>query len=400
MTLETKAHTDMDVKTALGDILYTFEQFKEANDARLEAIERRGDSDPLLKEKIDRIDSALSRQQNHIERLSAAGSRPPLGTADGGMGPSDAKQAFDGYMRAGALAAPELKAIAASDSDGAVIAPEETASLIDARLRDVSPIRQIATVRQISANTYRKPMPTTAFGAGWAGETANRPETTTPTIQPLDFPAMELYAMPATTQTLLDDAVVDVSEWIADEVQTEFAVQESAAFVAGDGVAKPRGFRDYPTAVDASRTATQLGVVNAGGAAVTGDDLIELTYTVEQSYRQNGRFIVSRGTASAIRKLKDVDGNYLWSPGLSAGQPSTLIGFPVTESEDMPEIGASARPIAFGDFRRGYLIVDRAGIQVLRDPYSAKPYVLFYITKRVGGGVQDFNAIKFLQMPA
>lgn len=399
MTLETKAHIDTDLKSAMGDLLYTFEQFKSENDARLASLEEKGSDDPLTSEKLSRIDAALSRQQEAINALSTQQARPPLG-GESHLPISEAKAAFDSYVRFGTPVAPEVKAIAASDSDGGVIAPVETATTINSALKSISPIRQIATVREISGQIYRKPLMTSDFGVGWVGEASSRPQTGTPSIAALDFPAMELYAMPATTQALLDDSVVDVGQWIADEVQAEFASQESAAFVAGDGVNKPRGFLDYNTAADDSRTASELGTISSAGAAITGDDLIDLVYTLGQTYRGNGRFIMNRQTAATVRKLKDSDGNYLWAPGLAAGQPSTLMGFGVIESEDMPDAASGATPIAFGDFARGYLIVDRAGINILRDPFSAKPYVLFYTTKRVGGGVQDFAAIKFLEMSA
>ncbi|MEM9421177.1 MAG: phage major capsid protein [Pseudomonadota bacterium] len=399
MTLETKAQMNGEIKSAMQDLLYTFESFKNANDERLSALEERGAADPLLNEKVERLNHAVDEQKTALHRVTAIAGRPALDNA-AAEPVSEAKSAFDAYVRAGIMTAPEAKSISASDSDGGIIAPEETAQLIDSGLRTISPMRQIATVRQISGNTYRKPVSTAAYGSGWVGETGARPETTTPSLQALDFPAMELYAMPATTQVLLDDAIVDVGQWIADEVQSEFAAQESKAFIAGDGINKPAGILSYTTAPDASRSFDEVGTVASAGASILGDDLIDLVYTLEQSYRANGRFIMNRQTAAAVRKLKDSDGNYLWAPGLAAGQPSTLLGYPVTESEDMPDTGNGATPIAFGDFGRGYLIVDRAGIQVLRDPFSAKPYVLFYTTKRVGGGIQDFNAIKFLEMSA
>lgn len=399
MTIETKAHTDRADEATLNDLLYTFETFKKENDDRLQTIERRGAADPLVEEKLDRLSQKMADQQSALERVTAVSARPDLDHA-APIPVSEAKRAFDTYMRSGVMASPEAKSIAASDADGGLVAPTETAQRIDTALRAISPIRQIASVRQISANSYRKPVATAGFGAGWVGETATRPETSTPALQALDFPAMELYAMPATTQVLLDDAVVDIDQWIADEVQAEFAAQESAAFIAGDGINRPKGILAYTTAPDATRAFDELGTIASAGATVTGDDLIDLVYTLDQSYRNNGRFIMSRQTASAIRKLKDTDGNYLWAPGIAAGQPATLMGYPVTESEDMPAIGLGATPIGFGDFTRGYLVVDRAGINVLRDPFSAKPYVLFYTTKRVGGGVQDFAAIKFLQMSA
>jgi HK97 family phage major capsid protein len=216
---------------------------------------------------------------------------------------------------------------------------------------------------------------------------------------------MELYAMPAASQTLLDDAVVDVEQWLADEVQGEFAAQETNAFVNGDGVSRPRGFLSYTNVAEAVRTGSEIGYLATGAAgafaaANPADTLLDLIYAPKQAFRANGRFVMNRKTLSMVRKFKDADGNYLWQPALAAGAPSTLFGYPVTEAEDMPDIGANAYPIAFGDFARGYLIVDRQGVRILRDPYSAKPYVLFYTTKRVGGGVQNFDAIKLLKFAA
>jgi HK97 family phage major capsid protein len=213
---------------------------------------------------------------------------------------------------------------------------------------------------------------------------------------------MELYAMPAASQTLLDDSVVDIEQWLADEVQAEFAAQEGAAFINGDGVAQPKGFLDYTIVAEGTQAFGELGFIAtgvSGGFAATdpADKLLDLIYTPKQAYRANGRFVMNRSVVGAVRKFKDADGNYLWQPALEAGKPATLLGYPVTEAEDMPDIGANSHSIAFGDFQRGYLVVDRQGVRVLRDPYTAKPYVLFYTTKRVGGGVQDFDAIKLLK---
>jgi HK97 family phage major capsid protein len=198
---------------------------------------------------------------------------------------------------------------------------------------------------------------------------------------------MELYAMPAATQTLLDDAVVDIDRWISEEVEAAFAEQESTAFVKGDAW-------DWG----------KLGAVHAGGAAFPAEDpsdvLVDLIYALKAGYRQNASFVMNRKTQSAIRRFKEDNGQYLWAPPASLGQAATLMGFPVVEAEDMPDIAANNCAIAFGDFERGYLVVDRAGLRVLRDPYSAKPYVLFYTTKRVGGGVQDYAAIKLLKFAA
>jgi HK97 family phage major capsid protein len=254
----------------------------------------------------------------------------------------------------------------------------------------------------VTAAVYKKPFAITGPQTGWVGETAARPETTAPTLAEMQFPAMELYAMPAATQTLLEDAAVSIDQWIAEEVQAAFAEQEGTAFVTGDGTNKPRGFLDYTKVADASWSWGNLGYVATGAAGAfpasnPSDVLIDLVYSLKAGYRQNANWVMNRKTQAEVRKLKDADGNYLWQPAATADGRASLIGFPVTEAEDMPDIGADAFAVAFGDFRRGYLIVDRIGVRILRDPYSAKPYVLFYTTKRVGGGVQDFDAIKLLK---
>jgi HK97 family phage major capsid protein len=380
-----------------------FEEFKAANDARLAALEaKRGDV--LLEEKVGRIDKALAEQKSLIERAALAGRRPGL-AADAPA--SEHKSAWHAYLRRGDVAALmqfEAKALSVgSDPDGGYIAPPELDRMIEARLRQASPMRAIATVRTTGANVFKKPISLTAAGVGWVSETGPRPQTNTPTLAMLDFPTAELYANLAATQTLLDDSFVNLEDWIATEVEDAFAGQERAAFVSGDGVDKPKGFLAYDLVAEAAHVWGKIGYIATGvdgGFATTNpvDKLIDLVYTPRTEFRHNARFVMNRKTVSAVRKLKDGDGNYIWSPG--EGGDATLLGYPITEIEDMPDIAANAAAIAFGDFARGYLIVDRAGVRVLRDPYSAKPYVLFYVTKRVGGGVQNFDAIKALRLSA
>jgi HK97 family phage major capsid protein len=221
----------------------------------------------------------------------------------------------------------------------------------------------------------------------------------------LEFPAADLYASPAATQALLDDAFVNLDEWLAAECEDAFAAQETDAFVNGNGTNKPKGFLSYTKVADASQAWGEIGFVLSGAAggfhATTPvDRIIDLIYAPKAQYRANGRFVLNRRTAAQIRKFKDADGNYIWSPATAPGAPATLLGYPVTEIETMPDVGANSFALAFGDFAKGYLIVDRAGVRVLRDPYSAKPYVLFYTTKRVGGGVQNFDAIKLMKFAA
>ena len=402
------AGTGAEAQGALEDLARAFDAFKAENDARLGRIERRSGADPLTEEKLARIDAALEQARTRLDRLSLDRARPPLlaGPAPRDGLAEEHKAAFDLYVRAGesgGLKGLEAKALSAgSGPDGGYLLPETVERAVLRRLAERSPIRAIAGQRTISGGLYKRAVATAAPGAGWVAETAPRPETAGPGLSEIAFPAMELYAMPAATQTLLDDAVVDLDAWLADEVETAFAEQESVAFVTGNGVSRPRGFLAYDTVANAAWVPGKLGCVGTGAAgafpnAAPADVLIDLVYALPGGYRQNAGFVMNRRTQAVIRKLKDGDGNYLWQPPAAAGTPATLMGFPVTEAEAMPDIAAGSLAVAFGDFRRGYLVVDRAGLRVLRDPYSAKPYVLFYTTKRVGGGVQDFAAIKLLK---
>ena len=397
-----------DARAALDELARAFESFKATNDTRLGQIESRIGPDVLTEEKLARIDAALDQARTRLDRISLDRARPPL---LGGPAPRDAaakehKAAFDLYVRAGesgGLKGLESKAMqAGSGPDGGYLVPETIEREVLRRLSDLSPIRAIAGQRTISGGQYKRAVATGAPAAGWVAETAPRPETDGPALAEIAFPAMELYAMPAATQTLLDDAVVDIDAWLADEVETAFAEQEGVAFVTGNGISRPKGFLAYETVANAAWVPGKIGFVGNGAAGAfagtnPADALIDLVYALKGGYRQNAGFVMNRRTQSTIRKLKDGDGNYLWQRPTAADRPATLMGFPLTEAEAMPDIAANSLAVAFGDFRRGYLVVDRAGLRVLRDPYSAKPYVLFYPTKRVGGGVQDFTAIKLLK---
>lgn len=409
MSMENKAAgLDQDIRGAMHEFLNVFEDFKSANDERLETLEAKSQDDIVLREKIDRINDAVGEQKAAVDRLALKNSRPHL---HGGarVEPDARKAAFQRYMRVGdatAVAALEAKALNTStDGEGGYLTPHEVERMITAAVKDISPIRQIASIREIGGNIFRKPVSLGDGVAGWVAETDDRAETSAPTLTAIDFPTMELFAMPAASQTLLDDSIVDIDQWLADEVQTEFAVQESRAFVSGNGTSAPKGFLSYPIAQDDNRSENQLGYIATGTdgdfpASNPSDILLDLIYAPKQAYRANGRFVMNRSVVGQLRKFKDADGNYLWQPNQEPGQPARLLGYSVTEAEDMPDIDNDAHAIAFGDFRRGYLIVDRVGTRVLRDPYSAKPYVLFYTTKRVGGGVQDFDAIKVLKFAA
>jgi HK97 family phage major capsid protein len=407
MPMETKSAPGeyLDLKDAFGEFMATFEAFKESNDEKLTQLEGRMGADTLTSEKVDRISHALDEQKRAIDNLALKKIRPTLGR-DGRVMPSEHKGAFDAYMRSGddrQLRALDAKAMSyGSGQDGGYLVPAETETEIGKRLSTLSPIRSIASVRQVSSAVLKKPFSVSGPAVGWVAETDARPQTNTATLAELQFPTMELYAMPAATASLLEDAVVDLDQWISTEVEAAFAEQEGAAFISGDGTAKPKGFLSYTTVAEASWAWGKIGYTLTGvagelPATSPSDILIDTVYSLKAGYRQNANWVMNRRTQAAIRKLKDADGNYLWQPPSAVGQRALLMGFPLVEAEDMPDIDDDATPIAFGDFGRGYLVVDRAGVRVLRDPYSAKPYVLFYTTKRVGGGVQDFDAIKLLK---
>jgi HK97 family phage major capsid protein len=406
--LETKAGMPAEALVTHAEMLRAFEEFKSANDER-EGARR---ADVLLEEKVARIDAALDQQVRRLDEIVLKSARPQLGAqfdAARTQSQLEHKVAFEAYIRSGesaGLRALEVKAMAVgSNPDGGYLVPTEVEHEIGQRLAAISPIRSIAGIREISGNVYKKPFMTAGPASGWVGEEDARTQTAGPTLAELSFPAMELYAMPAATSALLEDAAVNIDEWIAQEVEQVFAQQEGAAFVTGDGNDKPKGFLGYTAVANASWSWGNIGYVATGEAGAfpatdPSDTLIDLVYAVKAGYRQNGSFVMNRKTQSTIRKFKDESGAYLWQPPSAAGGRATLITFPVIEAEDMPDIAANSFSVAFGDFRRGYLVVDRQGVRVLRDPYSAKPYVLFYTTKRVGGGVQDFDAIKLLKFAA
>ena len=406
--LETKALTSAETTPLYDEMMRSFEALKAVNDEQLAAMARR---DVLLEEKAARIDAALTRK---LDELNLKAARPRLGGEGASRGARSAdaiehKAAFESYVRCGesaGLRALETKALSVgSNPDGGYLVPEEVETVIGARLASISPIRAISSVRTVSGNVYKKPFMTSGPAVGWVGETDAPATTASPTLAELSFPAMELYAMPAATATLLEDSAVNIDQWLAAEVEMAFATQEGAAFVNGDGTNKPTGFLHQTIVAESAWAWGKLGYIATGVAgafdsSAPTDALIDLVYALKAGYRQNGTFVMNRRTQSAIRKLKDDDGQYLWQPPAQGGGRSTLMNFPVVEAEDMPDIAANAYAIAFGDFARGYLVVDRAGVRVLRDPYSAKPYVLSYTTKRVGGGVQDFDAIKLLKFAA
>ena len=405
--LENKAGagTSGDTEGLVTQLMGAFEEFKRTNEGRLGELERRGSADALTEEKLGRLNLALDSAKAAIDRANLERARPRLEASGPAGGRPDAgdeyKDAFAAYVKRG-----EEKALSVGvPGDGGYLVPSETDTEITRLMAALSPIRSIASVRQVSTAVYKKPVTTTGPATGWVAETDARSTTNSQVIDALSFPTAELYAQPAATQQFLDDAVVDVGQWIADEVNAAFAQQEGTAFVSGNGTNKPKGFLAETTVAQGSWVWGKLGYIATGvsgdlPASDKSDVLIDLVYSLKAGYRQNASFVMNRKTQAVLRKLKDDAGNYMWQPAATADGKATLMGFPLVEAEDMPDIAANSLSIAFGDFKRGYLVVDRQGVNVLRDPYSSKPYVLFYTTKRVGGGVQNFDAIKLLKFAA
>ena len=346
-----------------------------------------------------------------LGRQVAAMARPGSRAALGGSGAADdgERKAFVAeYLRKGAQGGVALKSLnGATGSDGGYAVPEEIDRKIDAVLREISPIRAIANVVTVGTSNYRKLVATGGFASGWVAETAGRPETDTPDLAEIAPPMGELYANPAASQAMLDDAMFDVEGWLAEEVAADFAKAEGAAYVAGTGVNRPKGFLSYATSAAADDTRSfgtlqylPTGVSGNFAASNAADSFVDLIHKLRPAYRQGAAFVMNSATLARIRKMKTTTGDYLWRPGLVDGQAATLLGYPVVEAEDMPDIAADSLSVAFGDFKRGYVIAERAGVSVLRDPYSNKPFVHFYATKRVGGAVTDSNAIKLLKFSA
>ena len=337
--------------------------------------------------------------EDMIERAPVA--RPVLA----GASAQDGDRAFGGYVRRGATL--EMKAFTGVTGDsGGYAVPQEIDATIARALTAVSPIRAIAQVVQVGSAGYRKLVTTGGTPSGWAAETAPRPDTPTPVFAEIAPPSGELYANPSASQALLADAAFDVEAWLTGEIATEFARAEGSAFVTGSGVGRPKGFLsgEFSPAPDAARAFGTMQYLPSGASgdfdAGAPERLIDLVQSLRAPYRQGATWVMNAGTLARIRKLKTSDGAFVWQPSLTAGAPATLLGYPVAEAEDMPDMAAGSLSVAFGNFRQGYLIAERGETAILRDPYSNKPFVSFYATKRVGGCVVNAEAIKVMRFSA
>lgn len=390
-----------DPKALFEQLNAAVKEMREHNDAALKSKV----DDVVLNEKVDRINADIGKIEEAMNDALAKVASASLGKAEG---PKDAEYTdqFNAYFRRG-VSSERLENVKAAatkvDGEGGYLAPIEWDRTVSGRLKQVSVIRQYASVVSISGAGFTKVFSDRNVGSGWVGETAARPATTTPALASLAFAMGEIYANPAASQGLIDDAEFNVEQWLADEVETEFSRQEGIAFLSGDGTNKPHGLLTYVTgAANAARHPWgAIATVNSGAAAaLTGDGLLSLIYALPEEYEANAKLFMNRTTAGAARKLKDGQGNYLWQQAFEAGQPATIAGVPIVHLPAMPAVGAAAVAALYGDMAETYQVVDRVGIRVLRDPYTNKPFVHFYTTKRVGGGVKNPDAMKALVIAA
>jgi len=419
-----------EVTKAVTDLNKGFEAFKAADAERDKEIKQFGAELPETKAKIEKIEQTLEAVQKVADDAALAAKRRDRHSESGDVdldqkaakwarqvtgdrgfafdaeGMDAYKNAFDMYLRKGdrTMGADELKALSVgSDPDGGYVVNPDMSGRIVTQVFETSPMRAYASAQTISTDALEGLYDDNEFSVGWVGETDSRPQTDTAQIGKWRIPTHELYAMPAATQKMLDDGEINMEAWTISKAGGKFAREEASAFVTGTGVDKPRGFLDYPngTALRTSIEQIKTGVNGAFAAAPNGGDaLIDALYGLKAQYRANAVWFMNRATTKLTRKLKDSDGAYLWQPGIAAGQPATLLGYPVAAFEDMPDPATGSLSIAVGDMRQAYQIVDRQGLSVLRDPYTAKPYVLFYMRRRVGGDVVNGEALKLIDMSA
>lgn len=401
----------MEIQEKLDQIGSAFDAFKKANDKEIAEIKAKGDASALTKEAVEKANADISKLQTELKNVEAALNR----SQKGGESKTEAQlsreqkearsEIMQGFLRRKNFEPSETMIKAAYgekamqtlvDEDGGFLVSPELASEVVTKVYDTSPMRQLADVQTISTDSLEFIEDLDEAGAGWVGETEARTETGTPQIQKISIPVHEIYASPKATQKQLDDAAWNVEQWLTGKVADKFSRMENTSFVSGDGVKRPKGFLSY-TAGTTFGTVEQM---NSGSATViTGDNLIDLQALLKDHFGPNAKWVMNKQIEKAIRKLKNaVSGDYIWQPGLQAGTPNQILGKEVVHADDMASSIADGNLIvSYGDFKKGYQIVDRIGIRVIRDIYTAKPYVLFYTTKRVGGGVKDFEAIKIMK---
>lgn len=402
-----------ELKKIKEQIKAVHEEFKKTNDESLTMEKVKGHIDPLVKDHVEKLNAKLDQLESTYES-EIAKLKQSSGWGEAQAKAKDAEEAeiYADYFRNGlegmkAENRDKLKAkgseyrqkfnFSGNDADGGFTVRPDFSNRILMNVKENSPIRQIADVMTIGTNEYVDYYDESDVGYGWVGETAARPDTTTGEIDEIRIPVHEMYARPRITQNLVDDSAIDIEGWLQGKIADRFARAEGTAFVSGSGNKQPKGFLSY-TAGTSFNTVEQ--VTTLASATYAFDDLISVTDKLLDPYKNNARWVMNKETRSTLRKLKDAENQYLWQPDNQGGIAALLLGYPVTIAVDMPAITNSSLSVAFGDFRRGYKIIDRQGIRVLRDPYTDKPFVIYYTTKRVGGGVQDFQAIKILKAKA
>ncbi|HBT3119039.1 TPA: phage major capsid protein [Klebsiella pneumoniae] len=394
-----------DVEQVAQDLQQKFDDFKAKNDKRIEAIEaekgKLAGEVETLNGKLTELDQLKTALEDELKQVK----RPAGGTQS--KAATEHKTAFIDFMRKGkddGLRDLERKALQVGvDEDGGYAVPEELDRTILNLLKDEVVMRQEATTITVGGANYKKLVNLGGTASGWVGETDTRPATDASKLGQIEPFMGEIYGNPQATQTMLDDAFFNVEDWINSELAVEFSEQEEIAFTSGNGTKKPKGFLAYASTLEDDKTrafGTLQHILSGAAAGVTADAIIKLVYTLRKVHRNGAKFMMNNNSLFAVRILKDSEGNYLWRPGLELGQPSSLAGYGVAENEQMPDIAADAKAIAFGNFKRGYTIVDRIGTRILRDPYTNKPFVGFYTTKRTGGMLADSQAIKLLQIGA
>lgn len=403
---------DLDLKS-INDLIdkqgHAFEEFKKANDNRLKAVESKGYAPADTVEKVDKINTELTTLSAEIRELMKKSKRLNVGDGELSQDQQEHKSSFSNYFRKGIydaeLRALEKKAVnTASDPDGGFLFPTEMSDVIDRVVVDTVAMRNIASVLPIGSSSYKKPVVTNGATSGWLGEKQTYTETGTPSISMLEFKVGKLFAYPYATEESLEDGALDIANWLDVEVSLSFVEKEGEAFISSTGINSPRGLLTYDTVANANHAWGKIGYVASGASGAfhtdEGDALIKLVHSLKRSYRTNARWLMNDLTMEAARKIKNANDDYIWRQGLEAGVPDSLLGYPVEIDDNMPDIAANSLSIAFGDFKRGYLIVDRRGIVLKRDEISVPGYTKFIISKRVGGGVQNFEAIKLMKFAA
>ena len=386
------------ISQRLDKLAQTWEHFKSANDERLKQVEQKGASDPLTDQKLNRVNMALDEYKSKLSSIETALNRPNLKSfANCNTQNSEYKSRFGSYIRKGAdnnnLESKSLSVN--SNPDGGFLVDKVTSQQIVKRIEANSIMRQLASIEEISTHVLEVIQDQDNLEAGWVGETDIRDDTKTPQVNKHRIEVHEIYAQPKATQKLIDDSKIDIVNWLTEKISDKFASVESQAFINGDGTGKPKGILTYP----AGKNQDCIEQLNVSNKKLSADDIIALYYSLPSKYSARGSFLMHRNMLQTIRTFKcPTTGHYLWAPGLAVGSPDTLLGASVYESSDMPLPTNGALAIAFADFQEAYKIVDRTNVSVIRDPFTEKPFVKFYATKRVGGSVINNRAIKLIKL--